>query len=352
MRLRLYVTFDHTHLIVNKKCKVSFASHESLVRTMSLWMKTSLCCVVVCGAISCLEMWYILSSQSKTSTPLPCDVKSALASGKVDRIVLVAKGRYRLMSFDPEAANATTLLVMSDTRDPHAPGYHRLSFLINSRYAALQQNTSLVFVHTPCLGGKSSTHRGFSPKDCVACFHKQHGGRAAPWCKLPDLSAVMETYPKVTRFVYIDSDAFVNTNASLPLAYFKSTLNMFYNYPWMYLSPACSGIMFWKAGPEALRILQEWWDTPGHNMIQHYTHHDYEQSAFRTSFWERNRAAIHVIREITMVSHERQMFRHIAGPGEYELRELFLQEAFENGNLTQKRNNIDLFLSTLGIIYT
>ena len=327
---------------------------------MSLWMRTSVCCVVVCVAISCRDMWYILSAESKTSTSLPYVVKSALASrqslyidNEVDRIVLVGKGTYRLVSFDPEAANATTLLVMSDTRDPPAPGYHRLSFLINSRYASIHQDTSLVFVHTPCLGGKSSTHRAFSPKNCVACFHKQHGGRAAPWCKLPALHAVMEAYPKVARFVYIDSDAFVNTNASLPLAYFKSTLNMFYNYPWMYLSPACSGIMFWKAGPKALRILQEWWDMPGHNMMQDYSmHHDYEQSAFRTSFWRRNRAAIHVIREITMVSQEKQIFRHIAGPGEIELRELFMREAFENGSRTQKRNSINFFLSTVGFIYT
>ena len=185
---------------------------------MSLWMRTSICCVVLCGAISCLDLWNLLHADSKTSASLPCVVEPALplrqnlhTDNEVDRIVLVAKGTYRLMSFDPEVTNATTLLVMSDTRDPQAPGYHRLSFLINSRYAALHQGTSLVFVHTPCLGGKSSTHRLFPPKDCVACFHKKHRGRAAPWCKLPALRAVMETYPKVTCFVYIDSDAFVNT---------------------------------------------------------------------------------------------------------------------------------------------
>ena len=262
----------------------------------------------------------------------------------------MAKGTYRLMSFDPEAANATTLLVMSDTRDPQTPGYHRLSFLINSRYASIHQDTSLVFVHTPCLGGKSlslHSHRSFRPKDCVACFHKKHGGRAAPWCKLPALRAVMEAYPKVARFVYIDSDAFVNINASLPSAYFESTLNMFYNYPWMYLSPACSGIMFWKAGPEALRILQEWWDTPGYNM-----NHDYEQSVFHTSFWQRNRAAIHVIPEITMVSQDKQNFRHIAGPIERELREVLIQEAFENGSRTHESNRIDFFLYIMSIPYT
>ena len=263
--------------------------------------------------------------------PLPCVVKTTphlrqnLDTDKeVDRIGLVSKGRYRLISFDPEAANATTLLVMSDSRDPQAPGYHRLSFHINSRYAAMHQATSLVFVHTPCFGAESSTHRMFPPKDCVACFHKKHGGRAAPWCKLPALRAVMETYPKVERFVYIDSDAFVNTNASLPSAYFESTLNMFYNYPFD-SAPACSGVMFWKAGPEATRILQEWWDTPGHT---YNMNHDYEQSAFRTSFWQRNRASIHVIPEkITESSQDRQNFRHLWGVGySTDKRELIMRE--------------------------
>ena len=298
---------------------------------MSLWMRTSICCVVVCGAISCLDLWNLFHADSKTSTPLPCVVKTTphlrqnLDTDKeVDRIGLVSKGRYRLISFDPEAANATTLLVMSDSRDPQAPGYHRLSFHINSRYAAMHQATSLVFVHTPCFGAESSTHRMFPPKDCVACFHKKHGGRAAPWCKLPALRAVMETYPKVERFVYIDSDAFVNTNASLPSAYFESTLNMFYNYPFD-SAPACSGVMFWKAGPEATRILQEWWDTPGHT---YNMNHDYEQSAFRTSFWQRNRASIHVIPEkITESSQDRQNFRHLWGVGySTDKRELIMRE--------------------------
>ena len=317
--------------VFNKKYKSSFVSNKSLVPAMSLWMRTSICCVVVCGAISCLDLWNLFHADSKTSTPLPCVVKTTphlrqnLDTDKdVDRIGLVSKGRYRLISFDPEAANATTLLVMSDSRDPQAPGYHRLSFHINSRYAAMHQATSLVFVHTPCFGAESSTHRMFPPKDCVACFHKKHGGRAAPWCKLPALRAVMETYPKVERFVYIDSDAFVNTNASLPSAYFESTLNMFYNYPFD-SAPACSGVMFWKAGPEATRILQEWWDTPGHT---YNMNHDYEQSAFRTSFWQRNRASIHVIPEkITESSQDRQNFRHLWGVGySTDKRELIMRE--------------------------
>ena len=58
----------------------------------------------------------------------------------------------------------------------------RLSFLINSRYAALHQDTSLVFVHTPCLGGKSSKHRAFPPKTVSVsvshvCTSSMEGGR-------------------------------------------------------------------------------------------------------------------------------------------------------------------------------
>ena len=297
---------------------------------MSLWMRTSVCCVMVFCAISCLDLWYLSKSRAGSSSPcVTLYARQNLYTDKqVARILLVSKGRYRLMPFDPEAANATTLLVMSDTRDLQTPGYHRLSFLINSRYAALHQDTSIVFVHTPCLGGKSSTHRAFQPKDCVACFHKQHGGRAAPWCKLPALRAVMEAYPKVQRFVYIDSDAFANTNTSLPSAYFQSTLNVFNNYPYIF-SPACSGIMFWNAGPEAMSMLQEWWDTPGQD---YNMNHDYEQSAFRTSFWQRNRASIHVIPEITIVSQDKQNFRHLAGysPGE---RELLMQTVLENAKV-------------------
>jgi hypothetical protein len=283
-----------------------------------------------------MNLWYLLSVDSKTSAYFPRVEKveipaqqSLYTDKQFARITMLSKGAYKLVSFDPEAANATTLLVMSDTRDLQAPGYHRLAFRINSWYATLQEDTSIVFVHTPCLGGKSSTHRAFQPKDCVACFHKQHGGRAAPWCKLPALRAVMETYPKVQRFVYIDSDAFANTNTSLPSTYFQSTLNVFNNYPYI-LSPACSGIMFWKAGPEAMRMLQEWWDTPGHNIMQDYNmNHDYDQSAFRTSFWQRNRASIHVIPEITIVGQDKQNFRHLAGYSSSE-REFLMQEALEN----------------------
>lgn len=310
-------------------------------------MRTTACCVMVCVVISCLDLWYLLSVvsmnlwyllsvDSNSSATLPRVEKAEIPSRQslytdkqFARISLSSKGTYKLVSSDPEVANATTLLVMSDTRDLETSGYHRLAFLINSRYATLQQATSIVFVHTPCLGGKSSTHRVFPPKKCVACFHKQHGGRAAPWCKLPALRAVMETYPKVVRFVYIDSDAFVSTDAPLPSAYFQSTLNVFNNYPYI-TSPACSGIMFWKAGPEAMRMLQEWWDTPGHSIMQDYNmHHDYDQSAFRTSFWQRNRASIHVISEITIVSQDNQKFRHLAGYSQGE-RELLMQEVFEN----------------------
>ena len=63
--------------------------------------------------------------------------------------------------------------------------------------------------------------------------------------------------------------------------------------------------MFWKTGPEAMRILQEWWDTPGHNIMQDYNmNHDYEKNAFHTSFCHRNRASIHVIPEIAMVTQD------------------------------------------------
>ena len=283
-----------------------------------------------------MNLWYLLSVGSKASASLPCVQTAAIPSRQSlyihkqsARISLSSKGTYKLISSDPEAANATTLLVMSDSRDLQTPGYHRLAFRINSRYATLQQATSIVFVHTPCLGGKSSTHRPFPPKKCVACFHRQHGGRAAPWCKLPALRAVMETYPKVSRFVYIDSDAFASTDAPLPSAYFQSTLNVFNNYPYI-LSPACSGIMFWKAGPEAMRMLQEWWDTPGHSIMQDYNmDHDYDQSAFRTSFWQRNRASIHVIPEVTIASQDNQKFRHLAGYSQSE-RELLMRLAFES----------------------
>lgn len=229
----------------------------------------------------------------------------------------MSEGTYRLALSEPEAANAKTLLVMSDSRRPAEPGYQGLSFRINAQYAALQRDISIVFVHTPCHGENSSS----SSKTCVACFHKQYGGRATPWCKLVALSAVMEAYPKAERFLYVDSDAFVNIKAPLPSAYFNSTLNVFYNYPWVDTSPACSGIMFWKAGPEAKRILQEWWDTPGLNM-----EHNFEQSVFRSPFWERNRASIQVIFEITLVSEANQTFQHI-GSNRGDERELLMQEA-------------------------
>jgi hypothetical protein len=291
---------------------------------MSLWTRTSFCCVVV-TAVFYVNLWYVLSTVSKTSTALPCVSNGSLHIDKeFGRIFLVSKGTYRLTSIDPEAANATTLLVMSDSRGLEVAGYHRLSFQINSRYAALHADMALVFVHTPCLGGKASTHRSLPPKDCVACFHKQYAGRAAPWCKLAALDAVMEAYPMVVHFVYIDSDAFVNTKEPLPSTYFTSSLNVFYNYPWDDTSPGCSGIMFWKAGPEARRILREWWDTPGYNMD-----HPYEQSVFETSFWERNRASIHVIREITLASEDNQNFQHVASYRSSE-RESLMKAALQN----------------------
>jgi hypothetical protein len=288
--------------------------------------------VAVLVAVVFWLQYYCMQAPYAPALDIDSDERNTQAHTQVERIVLMSKGRYRLRSFDPEAANATTLFVMSDTRDPRAQGYHRLSFLINSRYAAQHEGTFLVYVHTPCFGSKSSTHRAFPPKDCVACFHEKHGGRAAPWCKLPALHAVMEAYPRVSRFVFIDSDAFVNTDASLPSVYFESTLNMFYNYPYIEASPACSGIMFWKAGPEAFRILQEWWDSPGHSMTQDYNmNHDYEQSVFRTSFWQRNRASIHVIPEkVADAIEENPKFRHLWGVGySSNKRELIMQDVLK-----------------------
>ena len=84
--------------------------------------------------------------------------------------------------------------------------------------------------------------------------------------------------------------------------------------------------MFWKTGPEAMRILQEWWDTPGQD---YNMNHDYEQSAFRTSFWQRNRASIHVIREITLASEDNQNFQHVASYRSSE-RESLMEAALQN----------------------
>ena len=246
--------------------------------------------------------------------------KPRAAAAATQRLKEVSRGKYKLTSSDPEAATATTLLVMSDSRPPGAPGYQSATFRINARYAAKHPNTSIIFVHTPCAAGHA-----VSPKSCVACSHRVHGGRAAPWCKLAALSAAMEMYPNVTRFVYIDSDAFVNTMAPLPSKYFNATLNVFYNFPWVGAAPACAGIMFWNAGPDAGRVLQEWWDQPPpqktHNMA-----HDFEQSVFRTEFWKRNNASIHVIREKTMVSEANQTFQHI-GHNRAPKRETLMNEA-------------------------
>lgn len=225
--------------------------------------------------------------------------------------------KYRLDFSDPSVANATTVLVMSDSRSPEESGYHGLSFRINAEYATMHNDTYLVFVHTPCLDEDVPSTES---KVCVACVHKDHGARASPWCKLPALMAVMEAYPTAARFIYIDSDAFVNMKAPLPMEYFSSTLNMFYNYPFERSSPACSGIMFWNAGTDAKRILEEWWDTPGLNMV-----HDFEQSALRSPFWKRNSASIQVIREKTLVSEPGQTFQHI-GHDRGDKRESLMQE--------------------------
>jgi hypothetical protein len=88
--------------------------------------------------------------------------------------------------------------------------------------------------------------------------------------------------------------------------------------------------MFWKAGPEAMRMFQEWWDTSGQSIMQDYNmDHGYDQSVFRTSFWQCNRASIHVIPEVTITRQDNQKFRHLAGYSQGE-RELLMRLAFES----------------------
>ena len=151
----------------NLNFKTASYLHERRALQMSLWMRTTAFCVIVCVVISCLDLWYLLSVVSmnlwyllsvelKTSVYFPHIEKVSIPpqqSLNIDRqfarISMLSKGAYKLVSFDPETVNATTLLVMSDTRDLQAPGYHRLAFLINSWYATLQTDTSIVFVYTP-----------------------------------------------------------------------------------------------------------------------------------------------------------------------------------------------------------
>ena len=199
-------------------------------------------------------------------------------------------------------------LIISDTRPLTVPGYHQLSFIINTRYAAQHPDLVIINVHIPCISTEKNTRNPEAYKSCVGCVHAIHGERADPLCKLLALDEIMRIYSTMQRFVYIDTDAFINIGAALlPSTYFNSSLNMFYNCPWHKQRPTCSGIIFWNAGKSAKHLVRKWSDTvTASNMI-----HEYEQNVFLTVFWQRNTIGISVIFEKTLVSEPNQLFQHI-----------------------------------------
>ena len=194
------------------------------------------------------------------------------------------------------------IIIMSDSRSLNDTGYHTLSYKINARYAELH-NYSIHFVHTPCMKPSKST------KKCIGCVHASLGERMVSWCKLLVVNRTLHEYPDHNYFLYLDSDAIVSTRDPLPLHYWNKTLNMFYNFPWPRLSPACAGIQLWKRTPMTLPILNNWWNTDVH---RYNTQHDFEQAVLRTVFWRRFRKHINVIQEKTLVDAPAQRVRHIA----------------------------------------
>lgn len=175
-----------------------------------------------------------------------------------------------------------TMLLMSDSRPLSFFDYHQLAYRINSYYAK-RHGYLIRYVPTPCLNTSETDKikiRGGEPetKRCIGCVHPKWGARAPPWCKLLAINDTMYRYAsEVDRIVYIDSDAFVNKlDSVLEERYFRRTLNMFWNAPFLKDSPVCSGIQFWKNTELGRQTLAAWWDSN----TSYNTVHSYEQSVF------------------------------------------------------------------------
>ena len=129
-----------------------------------------------------------------------------------------------------------------------------------------------------------------------------------PWCKLVAINDTMHAYPTHNHFVYVDSDAIISTTDPLPAYYWNKTLNMFFNFPWLYVG-ACSGIQFWKRSASSELMLSAWWNTASD---EYNRKHDFEQSVLNTRFWDIFKHDIHIIREKTLVNVPGQRFKHVS----------------------------------------
>ena len=191
-----------------------------------------------------------------------------------DQVIIATTTAFQSIAISPPTS---LLLIMSDSRLLEVDDYHRLAYSINSHYAKLH-GYKIRFVHTPCL--QTTTTDNEDSKQCIACIHKDYGGRMSPWCKVLSINDTLHRYSSsiFDCIVFIDSDAFVN-RLDEPLhthsEYFVKTLNMFANE---HEQTPCSGIQLWHNTEQARQMIQAWWDSDTNYNVRH----DYEQSVFHT----------------------------------------------------------------------
>jgi len=213
------------------------------------------------------------------------------------------------VDFSP-AQPATTVVLMSDSREPAGVGgYFSLAVRLNRLYAR-RHGYAFHVEHTPCLR-RDGGGRGEEAVDkvCACCAHETMGPRSASWCKLTSIMAAMTRFPAAERILFLDSDAFVwaqGTRVEAIFARFKArqVLGLPSNSPWS-IPPGNAGVQFWRTTAAARKLLQQWWDFP----VQPYynLHHEYEQTVLVEGFLQQHAAEIRVIHQMRVMAGDKPL---------------------------------------------
>lgn len=178
----------------------------------------------------------------------------------------------------------------------------------------------------------------------VGCSHPAQGPRAPSWAKLLCVEHALrgETHDLV---VYADTDTYfpqigVGVDSFLDRhACRDEVLVVPDNFPWtrerdpVAGRDANAGFMIWRRGPEALRLVRDWWHAEGgaFNLA-----HDWEQAALQHHVLKLHGPRIRIVRETTLREQPGQFLRHV-GSAEGALRLPRLRRAAFRQGMTTKR---------------
>ena len=174
------------------------------------------------------------------------------------------------------------------------------------------------------------------------CPHETYGDRSPQWCKLLAIASALDD--GFATIMYLDSDAHVNKmsisiptflaamrNQAIPslsdMGYYWTSqpdedldhnnqtdalvdnAALLVTADWETKPETNTGVMIFRNGDVARRMIRAWWDVDDHNLEW-----DFEQSAFRTQIYMKEEWARHIARlPMNTMNYNGWFVRHYAG---------------------------------------